>query len=162
MKNNKNGFVVQGVVAIIALLIIGGGAYWMGMKKVSSPVDSIPSSQKVEENNTVYETQKISSQIVSVDVSISGLNEPLLSLSNNITILGQKYLYIRNSTDSIIAEINSESSSMPDFCVDNFRVLFEVTNPKVEGIKTFQGKPTVSVDVVKIISHEYLKRDCAY
>jgi hypothetical protein len=35
MKNNfKKGFVVQGMVAIIALILIGGGAYYAGVKKV--------------------------------------------------------------------------------------------------------------------------------
>lgn len=44
MKNNK-GFIGIGIIlAIIAVLAVGGGAYYLGTKKVSAP-------EKVEDNN---------------------------------------------------------------------------------------------------------------
>ena len=50
MKNNKKGFAGIGIIlAIIAVLAIGGGAYYIGKKSNTLP--------KVEENNLQQEEQ---------------------------------------------------------------------------------------------------------
>ncbi len=38
MKNYSKGFVVQGIIAILALVLIGSGAYFVSEKEVVAPV----------------------------------------------------------------------------------------------------------------------------
>ena len=38
MKYTQRGFIVQGIVAIVALVLIAGGAYYVSQKKISNPI----------------------------------------------------------------------------------------------------------------------------
>lgn len=53
MKNLKGGFVVQALVAIIALLVIGGGAYIYEIKKAEIPVTT---DIQVQQSNQIQQT----------------------------------------------------------------------------------------------------------
>ena len=53
MKNNK-GFLGLGIIlAIIVVLVIGGGAYYLGTKNVSVPKNTEENNQPIENQNSI-------------------------------------------------------------------------------------------------------------
>jgi hypothetical protein len=64
IKNNQKGFVVQGIVAVIALVLIAGGAYYFGTKK-DDVITSLPVDIKYLQSDidTIEETKVSNSDI---------------------------------------------------------------------------------------------------
>lgn len=108
--------------------------------------------------------QNTANQTVSVHISFSSMNENVYSLLNNVTILGLKYLYPRNSGDAtVVNAIDPTIMSMGDSCGETVQATLEIANPKIEGTHpTLHNDPTVAVDVVRVISHDNPQRSCAY
>ncbi|MSU54979.1 MAG: hypothetical protein EXS46_00385 [Candidatus Taylorbacteria bacterium] len=129
-----------------------------------------PSDWKLISKNPYFVTKSpivqpnSSSQTVSVRISIGSMNENVYSLLNNTTVLGLKYLYPRNSGDSVIVNtIDSTLGSMGDSCGAIVQAVLEITNPKIEGTHaTLRGDPTVAFDIVRVVSHDTPQRTCAY
>lgn len=148
------------VIIFIVVIIIGYFAFMDRLVSKDQQSNSIVPAKTYNSNAT--QIQSPSNQVVSVRVSIYGMNEPVFALIYNKTILDRKYLYIRNA-DSIVTTIDPGSLSISDSCVDVVNAQFEIANPKVEtNHKTFRGDSMVSVDVIKVISHEIPKRICTY
>ena len=105
-----------------------------------------------------------SAQTVSVNISVSGLNPPTISLLNGTTVLGQKYLRVRNTTDAIDTAlgISLSGNGLGESCVDTVQASLEIANPKVDTNSiTMHGDPVVGVDVVRVISHGSPQHNCA-
>ncbi len=78
MKNNQKGFVIPIIIAIVALLVVGGGTYIYTRNKVETPVDIISNAQKTTDR---------------VDVSLIYSNEDLgfsisLPMDTGYTLVG--------------------------------------------------------------------------
>ena len=132
MKKTQKGFVVPLLIAIIALLVIGGGIYVYQIEKVETPVS--PAGTEVQTDSSVptatNNQQDLVSQKITLDMS-SGFNQ------NYKTVLTQAFSEPADFNGHyVVASIGCGSGCFTYAVVDkNTGKVYQV--PKINDVKRF-------------------------
>ena len=131
INNSNKGFIVQGVIALVALVLIGGGAYYAGTKKI-----------EVVENSHIITSISKSSGRIGDTIEIKG--------TNLLDARGDQNLRIMNSKgeDASLGPIEITR-------VDGYDIMsFTLTNDKCKEFGSDRGGPCMS-DSMDITPGEY-------
>lgn len=145
MKDNQKGFIVPILLAIIALLVLGSGAYIYQNKKVKTPapVDNI----ETQHSNRIQQQTNVQ-------------NSPVNTQTNNSnwkTYKNDKYRFEFSYPKDWI--INSRSSSISLNSLENQKVL-EQANEETKVGKRLEGAPDNMVIIIddKSLSNQTLEQ----
>lgn len=178
MKNLKKGSTTVAILVIIIVVLIGVIGYqYLGSTLNQSQMQT--NTQPLFEQNNVpqintqaspsnFQSNKSllpSNNVVSVRISVSGMNENVYTLVEPASLLGLKYIFPRSTLgdSNIIKSIDPSLLSMGDSCWATVSATLEISDPKIEGTHpTLHGDATVAVNVVKVVSHGVPQKSCAY